>query len=454
MDNYIPVLTKARRPLAPCHPRRAKGLVQAGKARFITRYGVRCIILNKTVVPKLKTCCKVQLRVKPGAAITGIAITLEHPDGSRSVLMALQLEHRGKIITKALIKRRQRRRNRRYRKTRYRQPRFLNRTRPEGWLPPSLISRLSNTVTWVRRFSKILPISDIHVETAVFDPQLLRNPEIKGKEYQQGPLYQTNLRAAVLHRDGHKCVYCGKSGKRHRLELDHAIPKTLGGSDSYENRLAACYDCNLKKGNQPLEVFLKNRPRKLAQVKAILGGSLAAATQLNAIIPRLLSRLREEDCTVTEHSAASTAAGRIICGVEKSRHTDAAMTGCPKSLKYMPEAPIFIKATGRGSRQRILPDKHGTPRGRRYRKYCKLPKHIQKTTQVPSHKKRTKRVHGVATGDYVRFTHKGTPVHGYGTISNQSVALTKPVWKSVKVTRAAVVERNHGYQVTYPARSL
>ena len=120
----------------------------------------------------------------------------------------------------------------------------------------------------------------------------------------------------------------------------------------------------------------------------------------------------------------------------------------------MPEAPIFIKATGRGSRQRIVPDKHGTPRGKGYRKYCKLPKDIQKNTQTPSHKKRAKRVHGVATGDYVRFTHKGTPVYGYGTISKESVALTNPVWKSVKATRAAVVERNHGYQVTYPTRGL
>ena len=394
MDNYIPVLTKARRPLAPCHPNRAKSLVKAGKARFITRYGIRCIILNKTAVPKLKTRCRVQLRVKPGAAITGIAITLEHPDGSRSVLMAFQLEHRGKIITRALIKRRQRRQNRRYRKTRYRKPRFLNRTKPEGWLPPSIISRMSNTLTWVRRLSKILPVSDIHVETAVYDPALLRNPEIKGEEYQQGPLYQTNLRAAIFHRDGHKCVYCGKSGKRHRMELDHAIPQAQGGPDRYDNLLTACHDCNLKRNNQPLEVWLKHRPRKLAEVKAILGTSLAAATQLNAIIPRLLSELRDEDWTVTEHSAASTAAGRILCGVEKSRHADAAMTGCPENLRHMPEAPISIKATGRGNRQRIVPDKHGTPRGKGYREYCKLPKDIQKTTPTPSHKKRAKRVHG------------------------------------------------------------
>ena len=138
MDNYIPVLTKARRPLAPCHPNRAKSLVKAGKARFITRYGIRCIILNKTAVPKLKTRCRVQLRVKPGAAVTGIAITLEHPDGSRSVLMALQIEHRGRTITKALIKRRQRRRNRRYRKTATGSPGSSTAPNPKAGCPPAL----------------------------------------------------------------------------------------------------------------------------------------------------------------------------------------------------------------------------------------------------------------------------------------------------------------------------
>ena len=76
------------------------------------------------------------------------------------------------------------------------------------------MSRLQNTLTWVRRLSKLLPITELHVETSVFDPQLLRDPEIQGIEYQQGPLYRTNLRAAVLHRDGNKCVYCKRSGKR------------------------------------------------------------------------------------------------------------------------------------------------------------------------------------------------------------------------------------------------
>ena len=92
--------------------------------------------------------------------------------------------------------------------------------------------------------AKLLPITEIHVETTVFDPQLLREPEIHGVEYQQGPLYRTNLRAAVLQRDGRKCVYCGHSGKRQPLELDHMVPKSHGGTDRYDNLVAACRTCN------------------------------------------------------------------------------------------------------------------------------------------------------------------------------------------------------------------
>ena len=349
-----------------------------------------------------------------------------------------------------MTKRRQLRRSRRYRKTRHRQPRFNNRTQPSNWLPPSLLSRLQNTLTWVRRLSKLLPITEIHVETSVFDPQLLRNPEMQGIEYQQGPLYRTNLRAAVLHRDNHKCVYCGRSGKRQPLELDHVVPKSHGGADRYDNLVAACRPCNQKRSNQPIEQWLKRRPKKLAEIEAKLGMELADATHMNVILPRLLRELRNDGWTVVEHSAASTAAGRRLCSVEKSHHGDAAMTGCPTQLRYIPTEPITIDATGRGNRQRIMPDQYGTPKGTGYREYCRLPKHIQKRTPTPAHKKRAKRVLGVATGDYVRFIHNGSPVQGYGAISHQQVALTNPKWKSIKADHAAVVERNHGYQVSYP----
>jgi 5-methylcytosine-specific restriction endonuclease McrA len=53
-------------------------------------------------------------------------------------------------------------------------------------------------------------------------------------------------RRNVLRRDGHRCQYCGS---RDRLTLDHVLPKSRGGPDSWDNLVAACVPCNNKKGN-------------------------------------------------------------------------------------------------------------------------------------------------------------------------------------------------------------
>lgn len=55
----------------------------------------------------------------------------------------------------------------------------------------------------------------------------------------------------VLKRDAHKCCYCGRSDLP--LTLDHIIPKSKGGDDSWENLVTACLPCNNKKGDRTLE---------------------------------------------------------------------------------------------------------------------------------------------------------------------------------------------------------
>ena len=108
-----------------------------------------------------------------------------HIISTGEVIFAAELKHRGFAIRDALTSRRQLRRSRRARKTRYRQPRFLNRTRPEGWLAPSLQSRVENIKTWVERLRKLAPIEAISQELVRFDMQLMANPDIQGQEYQQ-----------------------------------------------------------------------------------------------------------------------------------------------------------------------------------------------------------------------------------------------------------------------------
>jgi 5-methylcytosine-specific restriction endonuclease McrA len=52
----------------------------------------------------------------------------------------------------------------------------------------------------------------------------------------------------VLIRDGFKCAYCG--ARRERLSIDHIIPRSRGGRTNFENCVAACKSCNLRKGGR------------------------------------------------------------------------------------------------------------------------------------------------------------------------------------------------------------
>jgi predicted restriction endonuclease len=101
------------------------------------------------------------------------------------------------------------RRVRRNRHTRYRKAKFSNRTRPKGWLAPSLQHSVETTLTWVTRLTKVAPIASITQELVRFDLQQLENPEISGIEYQQGVLHSYEIRKYLLNKWDRTCAYCG-----------------------------------------------------------------------------------------------------------------------------------------------------------------------------------------------------------------------------------------------------
>ena len=70
-------------------------------------------------------------------------------------------------------------------------------------------------------------------------------------------------RRNILRRDNFHCQYCGV--KSHDLTIDHVIPKSKGGDDTWENLVSACKDCNNKKGSRTPEesgMRLREKPRK------------------------------------------------------------------------------------------------------------------------------------------------------------------------------------------------
>jgi 5-methylcytosine-specific restriction endonuclease McrA len=69
-------------------------------------------------------------------------------------------------------------------------------------------------------------------------------------------------RSSIYKRDENKCQYCGSTKS---LTIDHVIPKSKGGGDTWENLVVACCSCNTKKGDKLLEhtgMKLRTQPKR------------------------------------------------------------------------------------------------------------------------------------------------------------------------------------------------
>ena len=72
---------------------------------------------------------------------------------------------------------------------------------------------------------------------------------IRLRQYVRVPFRQLPLtRRNVFHRDGHTCQYCGARGEQ--LSIDHVVPRSRGGGDTWENVTTACLSCNVRKGSR------------------------------------------------------------------------------------------------------------------------------------------------------------------------------------------------------------
>lgn len=65
-------------------------------------------------------------------------------------------------------------------------------------------------------------------------------------------------RENVFKRDNHECVYCGSCKN---LTIDHVIPQSKGGKDSWDNLVTACRSCNAEKADLTLEEYGKEIPQ-------------------------------------------------------------------------------------------------------------------------------------------------------------------------------------------------
>jgi hypothetical protein len=428
------VLNKHKQPLMPCHPARARKLLDRKEAAVYRRYPFTIILRKETA----NFTQPVEFKVDPGSKVSGIALIGNFQVQGNVLIWAANLEHRGHQIKSDLDSRKSIRRSRRGRNTRYRQPRWANRKRPQGWLPPSLISRVDNITNLCYKLSKRVPLTNIVVETVKFDLHSIQNgSQLYGTQYQQGTLQGYNVREYLLEKFQRACVYCGITNVP--LEVEHIIPKSRGGTNQISNLTLACNSCNTCKGTRTASEFGYPKVHVLAKLP------LKDAAAVNATRNRIGKDLELSGLPVELTTGAQTKLNRIKQGLCKDHWIDAACTGTTGDNIVFPSTNMSIlniKAMGRGNRQVQLMDKYGFPR---------------KTKTGIIQPKTTKRVHGFATGDIVKLTmpeyskYAGIYVERLATISKRGQfaikfdgILTWGNWKYFKL-----LQYNDGYSYSY-----
>ena len=327
------VLNMRGQPLMPCSPPKARKLLRAGKAVPVRRTP----FVIQLTVPTGETKQPITLGVDAGYKHVGLSATT-----AKEELLASEVELR-QDVTGLLSDRLALRRARRNRKTRCRAPRFANRVRSEhkGWLAPSVENRIQAHISRIEAVCRVLPITKIVIETASFDIQKIKNPEIEGEGYQQGEqLGFWNVREYVLFRDGHVCQACKGRSKDLILNVHHIESRKTGG-DAPGNLITLCEACHKAYHAGKLKQF---SPRR--------GASFRAETFMGIMRWTVLNRLRERhpELPVTNTYGYLTKHKRIVAGLPKTHCADAFCIADVLDAKRRGEY-LFQKQTRRHNRQ-------------------------------------------------------------------------------------------------------
>ena len=299
--SVVYVLNMRGNPLMTTSPKKAEDLLNKGDAHVYKRTPFT-IQLN---IPTGETKQKIVLGVDSGYENIGLSAITEKKE-----VYSCEVKLRTDMV-KLNSERKSYRRNRRNRKTRYREPRFLNRGIPKGWLAPSIQHKLDSHIKLIERVYKLLPISEIMLETANFDIQKIKNPEIKGSEYQKGEQigFGNNVKAYVRHRDGYKCKHC-KKHKDKRLEVHHITSSQISG-DRPENLVLLCKECHDLHHKGEIKLKVNRTP------------GYASETFMSTVRKRMIEELRDLGYKVQETFGYITSKNRKELGIKKSHYNDA-----------------------------------------------------------------------------------------------------------------------------------
>ena len=295
------ILSKEGKPLMPTSRHgKVKHLLKSNRAKVVKRTPFVIQLLYDTT----EYVQPVTLGVDAGSKVIGLSATTENDE-----LFASEVTLRNDIV-ELLSTRRQNRRTRRNH-LRYREPRFNNRAKPEGGLAPSVQHKVDSHLRVITDVYKILPIRKLIVETASFDIQKIRDPQISGAEYQQGDqMGFWNVREYVLFRDGHICQHCKGKSKDKRLNVHHLESRKTGGN-SPANLVTLCETCHSDFHKGKIELKISNR------------NSFRDAAFMGIMRWEVYNKLREIYPNVSMTYGYITKNSRINSKIEKTHNADA-----------------------------------------------------------------------------------------------------------------------------------
>lgn len=381
-NQMVFILDKHKKPLGFISTKRAKQLLSNKRAIIHNLMPFVIRLKDKSI----KECINFEYKIKLdiGSKYTGLAIV----DYDNNVYFKAVIEHRGQQIVKALESRKANRRNRRNRKTRYRRCKYINHylkkdsnykastNRKQGWLPPSIVSIEQNILNWVKKLSKWTNITGVVIENVNFDFQKLDNQDITGVEYQQGTLKGYTIKSYLLEKYGHTCQYCGGMSGDNKLQVEHIICKTNGGSNSIKNLTIACSTCNKEKDNLNLDTWLtilnlikkptKIESQRIKLITSFLKGKPLVAKNYGAYVNSYKDKLIKDVkklsyiTNIELSDGATTQYNRNLHKYKKTHYNDAICIGeIPTKFKDYTNQVLNIKAMGRGTRLKGKPNSCG-----------------------------------------------------------------------------------------------
>ena len=220
------------KPLLPTTPRRARKLLDSGKAKVVQVMPFT-IQLKRIVDDPVGSF---EIGIDDGAKKVGVAIINKY---NKEVVFKGEIELR-QDVSRKLRQRAMYRRNRRSRNLRYRVPRFKNRTH---FTPlPSVKQRKDSIIRFVKDMLKRINITRAVIEEGMFDvASMVAGKKLFGiwKSRFEGE----SFRAKVLWRDKYICQRPGCKSKK-SLQAHHIIPKKDGGTNRVKNGTTLCRDCH------------------------------------------------------------------------------------------------------------------------------------------------------------------------------------------------------------------